>query len=169
MDILQYVEAQSLWQCRNVSKQLRECAEDRTLISEALKHFTVGVQFSLGSGHRHHWYDIRGTVTFSFAHLNKLNPQYALFNAPLVHPSSYFERAMDRWKPMCARGVGESQEWRVQYGFEDEVRILKLPKTVMGGDEGIWVDWREMMNAYYHTPIPRRTTGIVNVAGYLTP
>lgn len=114
-----------------------------------LEKFTVGLQFSLGSGAHHRWYDVRGTITFSFQSLHRHNPQYGEFGACLVHPHACFDRAMERWKRMSAEGLGAQNDWRVQYGYEGQLRVVKLPSLVVKDGDGVWCDWKEMFDAYF--------------------
>lgn len=108
------------------------------------------MQFSLGTGSHHRWYDVRGNITFTFRQFNRFNDQYALFGECLVHPQGAYARAMEQWKRICVNGVGERVEWKVQEGFSGEVRAVRLPKLVIEGEgRGLYVDWREMFDAYY--------------------
>ena len=88
-------------------------------------------------------------MTFYFLSINKHNPQYALFGACTVRPESCHQRTMEKWKQMCVDGVGTRQEWRVQCEDDGEVRIVNLPHLVVAGEEGIWVDWREMFDVFF--------------------
>jgi len=117
---------------------------------------SIGLKTSLGAGTHHRWYDVRGTITFSFQHFNRHDLQYAFFGAPLVHPQSCTARAMEQWRQIAATCVGPNIEWAVQFGYQGEVKDVQLRKLVVANGEsgrdagdGIWCDWREMLDAYF--------------------
>ena len=154
LHILAYLPPADIWRTLHpLSRQLSACTEDYLVsphCSNVLSRFTVGHQFSLSSGSHHRWYDVRGTITFTFKGISKHNARYAWFGSYLVHPQRCNARAMEEWKRMSERGVSGRQEWRVQFGYDGDVRLVRLPKLVLlAGEEGVWVDWREMFDAYF--------------------
>lgn len=67
---------------------------------------------------------------------------------------------MERWHQIAAKGVGPDVEWSVQFGYQGEVKDVRLWKLVVanagsGGDagDGVWCDWREMLDAYFRTVV----------------
>lgn len=114
---------------------------------DLISSFTVGVQFSLGSGAHHRWYDIRGSLTFSFTGLSKQDPRYGKFGACLVHPHACFGRAMQKWKEICS--AGKPQSWRVQRGLQGEMRTVRLLKVILDEANEVRCDWRELLDAYF--------------------
>ncbi|KAK5123896.1 hypothetical protein LTR85_002092 [Meristemomyces frigidus] len=153
LHILTYLAPKDIWSsARPINQQLTRICSDLLLTDEIMRKFTVGVSISLGAGTRHRWYDIRGTLTFSFQSFSKHNGQYALFGACLAHPSACYDRAMEKWKRMSADGLGERQEWRVQHGYEGDLKYVRLPKLIVAAEQdggGVWCDWREMFDAYF--------------------
>lgn len=146
LQILTHLPYHVLWTTiRAVHPKLRTEAEKLTTI-HLLPTFTLALPFTLGSGSRHRWYDVRATITLSFSSIDKHNQDFALFAVTGVHPPNYTERALERWRPMCVQGVGAGLEWqvsseRVTYG-------IKLEKIVSAEDGGLWCDWRELLNGW---------------------
>lgn len=146
LSILSFVSPADLWlHVRYVNNQYREYAED-VASRELIPRFTIGLNFTLSSGSHHRWYDVRGTVHHGFKYINRLNPQYALFEINSVHPKDCHDRVLQTWKRMCASGFGPEQEWRVT--FHGTGILMKMPKLVMATDDGIWCDWRELLGGY---------------------
>ena len=148
LEIFRETDPRTLWlSIRNVNQQFRACAED-IVRSELIRRFTVGLNYTLGSGSHHRWYDIRGSITLSFKQMSRLNPQYALFEKLSIRPEACNGRAWEKWNRMCAGGFGAEQEWRVQLDDRDP-RVVRMPKLVISHKHGLWCDWREMLNAYF--------------------
>ncbi|KAK3677494.1 hypothetical protein LTR78_002344 [Recurvomyces mirabilis] len=149
LQIIDYVPAADLWNnMRLASKQLLRCVED--YVSKApgmLEDFTIGLAFSLAAGPHHRWYDVRGTITFSFVALNKHNHDYARFARCLVHPQRMFDRGIEQWRRISSGGPGERQDWRLQHSI-DSTKLVKLRKVIADAD-GVYCDWRELFDAYY--------------------
>lgn len=147
LHILSYISPSDLWlSVRHINKQYRNYAED-VASKQLVPKFTIGLNFTLGSGSHHRWYDIRGTVHHGFIQINKVNPQYALFEISTVLPQSCRQRVLETWKRMCATGFGPEQEWRVTYSGTG--LLMKLPRLVLSANDGVWCDWREVLDGYF--------------------
>lgn len=145
--IISFISPADLWlSVRHINNQYKRYAEE-VVTKEHVPAFTVGLSFSLTSGSHHRWFDVRGTLHSGYKYMNKLNPQYALFETLQVHPPNYENRIMEKWKQMCASGVGTEQEWRVTFGGTG--LLMKMPNLVMSASDGIWCDWREMLDGYF--------------------
>ncbi|KAK4542036.1 hypothetical protein LTR36_007067 [Oleoguttula mirabilis] len=162
LHILTHLPAKDVWaSARPLTPQLTRLCEELATSTNTMRNFTVGISFSLGAGARHRWYDIRGTLTFSFQRFSEYNARYVLFGACLAHPSACYGRAMEKWRGICggggggedgAEGLGLREEWRVQYGYEGDVKVVRLPKLIVASEAdggGVWCDWRELFDAYY--------------------
>ncbi|TKA47377.1 hypothetical protein B0A55_13284 [Friedmanniomyces simplex] len=149
LNILEYLSPSDVWtSLHRASKQLQRCAED-ILTREPLTKFTVGLGF-VTSWHRH-----PGTIAFTFKDLNKHNPEYACFASCIVYPQHYYDCAMQIWSHHLAQGFPEdnTRGWRVQHGYEGRVVFMALPNlAVVDGEPGVWVNWRELFNAYWGPP-----------------
>jgi hypothetical protein len=146
LHILSYVAPSDLWHSvRHVNQQYGKYAEE-VASKQHVPNFNVGLNFTLGSGSAHRWYDVRGTITTSFRYINKINSQYALFEITEVLPEASSSRVVEKWKRMCASGFGPEQEWRVT--FRGDGILMKMPNLVLSANDGIWCDWREMMEGY---------------------
>ena len=149
LEICRYVDPRTLWlSIYNANQQFRSCAED-IVKQELMPRFTVSLTYTLGNGSRHRWYDVRGTVTLGFKHMSPRNPQYALFEVLSSGPDGYRGHVLEKWYRMCSSGFGAEQEWRVQLD-DREKRIVRLPKLIISNNCGVWCDWQEMMNVYFH-------------------
>ena len=145
--ILSYLPPSDLWlSVRHINSQYRDYAEE-VASKELIPNFAVGLNFTLSSGSHHRWYDIRGTVHHGFIKINKLNPQYALFQVNSVLPHNCQDRVLETWKRMCASGFGPEQEWRVTYSGTG--LLMKMPKLVLAAQDGVWCDWREVLDNYF--------------------
>lgn len=149
--ILQYLSARDAWKsARLVNRQLSRIILEQLTSAKHMSRFSIDISVSLGSGSHHRWYDVRGRITFAFQHFNRHNAQYAHFGSCVVHPAGSYARAMEQWKRMCGTGMGERVEWRIQEGVDGEAKIVRLPKLVLDGEgSGLYVDWRELFDAYY--------------------
>ena len=144
LQILSFLDPADLWlSVRHINNRYRDYAEE-IIAKELIPRFTVGLNFTLSSGSHHRWYDVRGTVHHSFKHISKLNPQYALFEVDTVLPEDFQDRVLETWKRMCASGFGVEQEWRVTYAGTG--LLMKMPSNVVSGTDGVWCDWRELMD-----------------------
>jgi len=149
--ILHHVPPQDIWLgVRPINKQLAACAED-AVTGEPISKFTVGITLSLAAGQHHRWYDVRASITFTFKEFNERNAQYALFGNCLVHPQNCHDRTMEKWNQITAKGLGDRQEWKVQHGYEGDMRTVRLPRLVVADGEGVWCDWKELFDAYFST------------------
>lgn len=147
LHILSYLPSSDLWlSVRHINQRYSRYADD-VACKNLVPKFTVSLRFTLGSGSSHRWYDVRGSVHQGFKEISKLNPQYALFEIVTVHPESYHDRVMQDWKRMCASGFGEAQEWLVT--FRGTGLLMKMRKHVLSAEDGIWCDWRELLDGYY--------------------
>jgi len=159
LQIVAALRPDDLWILHQTSRQLQRVVEEVWQSPRGpISIFLVGPQFSLGSGSHHRWFDVRVTITFTFQSFSSGNPQYAKFGSSLVVPEGYCKPALEKWKRMCRRGIGDRQDWRVQCGYEGDLRVLKLPHLQLVGDEGVglWVDWREMFNIYFRPDLESR-------------
>ena len=149
LQIIHYVPPADLWRnMRLTSKQMLRCTEDYVSKgSGMLEEMTIGLAFSLAAGPHHRWYDVRGTITFSFVEVNKHNQDYARFGSCQVHPPRMIDRGVEQWRQISTGGPGERQEWRLQHG-RDSTKLVKLRKLVADAD-GVYCDWRELFDAYY--------------------
>lgn len=146
LHILSYVPPSDLWtNVRHVNRQYSKYA-DEVASKQHVPKFSIGLNFTLSTGSTHRWYDVRGTVTTSFCHINKMNPQYALFEITDVIPTAAKARVLEKWKRLCAAGFGREQDWRVT--FRGDGILVKMPNLVLSADDGIWCDWREMLERY---------------------
>lgn len=153
LHIVSYLEPKDIWSsARPINQQLTRICSNLLLTDEQMRKFTIGISFSLGAGAHHRWYDIRGTLTFSYHSFSKSNPQFALFSACLAHPSACYDRAIQKWKGMSSGSLGEKEMWRLQHGYEGQVKVVRLPKLVVASEEdggGVWCDWRELFDACF--------------------
>ena len=146
LQILSYLAPRDLWHSvRHINTQYQKYT-DEIATKQHIPEFTVSLTFTLGGGSSHRWYDVHGTIHTSFHSINKLNPQYALFEVTEVLPKASRERVMAKWKQMCASGFGPEQEWRVKFGVDG--LLVKLPNLVVSGSDRVWCDWREMLDGY---------------------
>ncbi len=146
LHILSYLSPRDLWSnARHINQKYSQYAEE-IAIKHHIPHFTIGLNFTLTSGSTYRWYDVWGTVTTSFRNIHKVNPQYALFEVKEVIPENYKNRIKEKWQRICASGVGPEQEWRVT--FRGDGILVKLPNLVLSTEDGIWCDWREMMEGH---------------------
>ncbi|KAK3625477.1 hypothetical protein LTR56_020377 [Elasticomyces elasticus] len=152
LQILSNLPVSDIWlTIHPVSLQLAGCAED-AIKDWHFSKFTIALSFSLAAGAHHRWYDVRSSITFTFKAFSTHNPRYALFGSCIVHPQRCFDRAMEEWKRVTADGVRDDQEWRVQHGYRSEPRSVRLPSLGLADSAqgtAIWVDWREMLDAYW--------------------
>ncbi|KAK5705605.1 hypothetical protein LTR17_021550 [Elasticomyces elasticus] len=152
LQILSNLPVSDIWlTIHPVSRQLAGCAED-AIRDWHFSKFTIALSFSLAAGAHHRWYDVRSSITFTFKAFSTHNPRYALFGSCIVHPQRCFDRAMEEWKRVTGDGVRDDQEWRVQHGYRSEPRSVRLPSLGLAdASQGtaIWVDWREMLDAYW--------------------
>lgn len=116
LDILHHTPPQDLWlSVRQVNKRFQAVAED-VLQTQVVPNFTLGLNYTLGSGTHHRWYDVRARVTLGFNSICKHNPQYALFDKIAILPETCHERAWEKWCLISAGGLGNEVEWRIQLG-----------------------------------------------------
>lgn len=146
--IFQRVPDADLWlNVRKTCRRFRACADDIGK-EQLLPGFTLQMNYTLGSGSHHRWYDVRGGVRLQFAALSTLNPQYAEFDIAAFTPERCQEKALAKWHSICVHGIGPSHVWRVTKADGGEVRA-RLSTIVVSGKHGIWCDWREMLVTYY--------------------
>ena len=144
--ILSYLSISDLWlKARYINDRYRNYVEE-VAAKELLPKFSIDLNFTLGSGSTHRWYDIRGTVHHRFKEINRPNPQYALFEISSIWPHGSHDRVSETWKRMCASGFGPEQEWRVT--FKGTGLLMKMPKLVLADQDGLWCDWQEMLDGY---------------------
>ncbi|KAK5681516.1 hypothetical protein LTS10_006048 [Elasticomyces elasticus] len=152
LQILSNLPVSDIWlTIHPVSRQLAGCAED-AIRDWHFSKFTIALSFSLAAGAHHRWYDVRSSITFTFKAFSTHNPRYALFGSCIVHPQRCFDRAMEEWKRVTVDGVRDDQEWRVQHGYRSEPRSVRLPSLGLADSAqgtAVWVDWREMLDAYW--------------------
>ena len=57
----------------------------------------------------------------------------------------------EAWTQLCVlEGVGQRLVWNVQYGFDSEVKAVRLAGLSVRADgDGMWVEWRELLDAYF--------------------
>lgn len=145
--ILSFVPTADLWlHVRHINTRYEVYAEDVASLY-IVPQFKIGLNFALNSGNIPRWYDIRGTVEHGFKCINHLNPQYALFETRSVLPKDKQDRVLETWKRMCASGFGPEQEWRVT--FNGTGLLMKMPKLVLSKDNGVFCDWRELLDGYF--------------------
>lgn len=145
--ILSFVPPSDLWlSVRHVNNQYREYVEE-VAAKRLVPQFRIGLYFTLNSGSHHRWYDVRGTVYHAFKEIHKVNPQYALFEMISVDPQKYRDRVLETWNRMCASGFGPEQEWRVRFPPTDF--LMKMPNLVLSSNQGVWCDWRELLDGYF--------------------
>ncbi|KAK4500436.1 hypothetical protein PRZ48_008625 [Zasmidium cellare] len=156
LEVFRYVDPADIWlSLQHVSKEFHACARD-TMQAEVVPNFLISLSFTLGSGTRARWYDIRGSITLGFSSMSKHNPQYALFDKVHLLPESCSQRAWEKWNQICSAGVGESLDWRVALK-DGPVRTVKMSKLIISHKHGAWCDWREMLDAYFKFPhVPAR-------------
>ncbi|KAK3072530.1 hypothetical protein LTR53_006666 [Teratosphaeriaceae sp. CCFEE 6253] len=151
LQVFSYCSLQDIWvTLRRLNRQLAACAEDVTIQSTLLSRFTVAIRFPLeptGTDGEPREQVTLSTITFTFRELSSYNPTYALFGSCLVHPRRHYAQATQHWEWLAANQLGE-QQWRVQHGYEGEVRIVRLPRLIVAEGEGVWCDWRELFDAY---------------------
>ena len=146
LQILSFLSPADLWRSvRHINANYRQYA-DEVAAKEHIPKFQIGLNFTLSSGTHHRWYDVRGTVHTGFVSVNKVNPQYALFEVTEVLPKSCPGRVREKWKQICASGFGPEQEWRVT--FRGDGILMKMPNLVLSNGDGVWCDWREMLDGY---------------------
>ena len=145
--ILSFLPASDLWlSVKHVNNQYRNYAEE-VATKHLLPRFTIGMHFSLSSDTHQRWQAVRGTVQHGFKEINKLNPQYALFETIEVLPKNYQDRVLETWNRMCISGFGLEQEWRVT--FPPTGILMKMPTLVLSSSRGIWCDWRQLLDGYF--------------------
>jgi len=146
--ILSHADSQTLWRSiRLTNHTLRQEAET-FFLQHHLPNFSLSRMYTLGSGSRHRWYDIRATVKLTFKSINKLNPQYALFGIKKLQPENYHERALEKWRTICAAGLSPGPRWTVR--FEAVSHLLRLANLVAAEGGEVWCDWRELANVFFH-------------------
>lgn len=151
--VLAHLNWPSLWQMRTVHPKLRVEAE-KLATSNLLPIISLAVTYTLGSGTRHRWYDVRATLSFSFESINKHNPHFALFKVATVHPPNFSDRALEKWRPMCARGLDPALEWQIN--LDRDVYITTLNKLVATEDGSLWCDWRDLLTALIRKQVSRK-------------
>ena len=145
LEILGHLDYLTLWQTRAISTKLRTESE-RLAVATLLPNISMALTYTLSSGTRHRWYDVRATITFAFSSVNKHNLDFALFGIARIHPTNFHDRALKKWLPMCSRGLSPALEWQVSdsattYG-------MRLSKVVGAQDGALWCDWRELITAW---------------------
>ena len=146
LQILSYLPPSDLWHgVRHINPKYQQYA-DEVAAKEHIPKFKVGLNFTLSSGSHHRWYDVHGTIHTGFKNIHKVNSQYALFEIESLHPPSCSNRVLEKWKQICASGFGPEQEWRVT--FRGDGLLMKMPNLVLSAGNGIWCDWREMLEGY---------------------
>lgn len=145
LEVLAHLDWLTLWQTRAVHPKFRVEAE-RIAIASVLPNLSLSTTYTLGSGTRHRWYDVRATITLSFAAMNTHNPEFALYQLAQVHPTSFHDRALEKWRPMCSRGLDAALDWQIS--DPQSTCTGRLGKLVAADDGGIWCDWRELMLAW---------------------
>ncbi|GIZ49602.1 hypothetical protein CKM354_001263200 [Cercospora kikuchii] len=156
LHIFTFVELQDLWlSIRLVSRSFNRMIESH-IKTDTLPKFVIGINYTLGSGTTHHWYDVRTSVYLSFNAIDKHNPQYALFNNMTVQPEPFHDRAMEKWNRIANTGLGAATQWRVQLRSGNprtcEMQFVKLPNTVLS-QQGAFCDWKELLTAYFRACI----------------
>lgn len=145
--ILSFVPPSDLWlHVRHINPRYEAYAEDVASLF-LVSQFKIGLNFALGSGDIPRWYEIRGTVEHKFKCINRLNPQYALFETNCILPKDKQGPVLESWKRMCASGFGPMQEWRVT--FNGTGLLMKMPKLVLSESNGVFCDWRELLDGYF--------------------
>ncbi|KXT06361.1 hypothetical protein AC578_9202 [Pseudocercospora eumusae] len=148
LEILRYTSSEDLWlSIRHVNKRFQALAED-VVQSQTTPNFTICLNYTLGSGTHHRWYDVRARVTLGFSSICKHNPQYALFDKITILPESCHERAWEKWNQISAGGLGNEVEWRIRLGTDGELKTVRMLKLVTSS-KGAWCDWRELLDAYF--------------------
>lgn len=148
--VFHYVDPADIWMSlRHVSKEFNACARD-TMQTEVVPNFLISLTFTLDTGTRARWYDIRGSITLGFSSMSKHNPQYALFDKMHLMPESCHQRAWEKWNQICSAGVGQSLDWKVAM-LDGPVRTVKMSRLIISHKHGAWCDWREMLDAYFQT------------------
>ncbi|RMY18358.1 hypothetical protein D0867_05381, partial [Hortaea werneckii] len=132
--ITEYLAAKDVWaSVRHVNERLSRIATDQLMRADHVRRLSIGVSFSLGSGSHHRWFDIRGTITFSFQHFKEHNSRYAIFGSLLVHPQESYAVAMRKWETICSKGIRAGEQWKVQEGVHGEVKVVRLQNLVVVG------------------------------------
>lgn len=142
---------------RQVHPLLKSEIETHTLASQ-LPAFTLSHTFSLTSGQRHRWYDVRATVTLVWAgrlsedgNVGDGGGKWALLELRGFTPQNYTDRACAKWKAFCGGGgVGAGLEWQAE--FEGQMGVVRLGDVIAEeGEHGevmVWVDWREVVGRW---------------------
>lgn len=111
-----------------------------------LPTISMAVTFTLGSGTRHRWYDVRATMNFSFKSMNKHNPDFALFEVAHVQPENFRDRALEKWRSMSARGLDPAFDPLISDG--DNSYTIRLKTLVPADGAALWCDWSELLTAW---------------------
>lgn len=147
IQILTHLPNTALWHTiRHLNRTLRAEAE-KLLLTTFFPTLSLSLTYTLGSGTSHRWYDVRATISLSFTSTNRHNPDFALFEVSAVHPPNYYERALEKWRPMCARGLGAGLDWMVS--CEGVTHRVCLAKLVLGEDGSVWCDWQELVGKWF--------------------
>ncbi|USW57706.1 Putative F-box domain-containing protein [Septoria linicola] len=134
LHIFTFVEPQELWlSIRGVSKLFSRIIESH-LKTSAAPYFVIGVNYTLGAGAHHRWYDVRASVFLSYNSIDRENDDLAFFDKMTVHPEPYYDRAIKKWKEIAATGTDPETMWRVQLRNGNprtcEMRFIKVPSTL---------------------------------------
>lgn len=149
--ILEHLSAKDVWaSARHVNERLSRIATDQLMRADHVSRLSIGVSFSLGSGSHHRWFDIRGTITFSFQHFDERDSQYAVFGSLLVHPQESYAVALRKWETIRTHTSRAGEQWKVQEGADGEVKVVRLQNLiVVGPGHELYVDCKELFDAYY--------------------
>lgn len=152
LEILTQIPWSTLWfTLRAVHPKFRTEIEKQA-ITTLLPKFTVALTYTLGSGVRHRWYDVRATITLSFVSMNKHNPGFALFRLSTVHPPNFHDRALEKWRGMCARDLCPAGlDW--QLSCEGATRKANLEKVVAAEEAALWCDWKEVLDRWFRREV----------------
>ncbi|CZT17956.1 uncharacterized protein RCC_03795 [Ramularia collo-cygni] len=149
LEICKHVDQEELWvSFRNVNSQYRRCAED-VVKSHVREHMTIQLNFAIGIGLKHRWYDIRASINLECCEVSN---EYAFFSAPVFLPESCRDRAAEKWKEILAAGIDCAQAWKISLESSD-LRYACLPNLTLS-QHGAYIDWRELLDAFFRKTVP---------------
>ena len=165
LHILTHLPLTTLWTTLRPVHPIFKSEIESHFLRTHLPDFTLFKTFSLASGTRHRWYDVRATVTLGYSGVveqeRKGEREWVLFEVKGFTPPNYGERAGEKWRGLCAGGgLGRGMEWQVE--FEGNVAGVRLESVLPDeGQEGrVWVDWREVVGRWMRRQEARASGGM---------